>query len=99
MNVRYLLLAGAMLSVSGCDQMQSTLNAPQSESAPAAVSSTVVATVNGEPITQEVLDVYTSQRAAKAGEQRIASGPSGSVPAADLVLVSSWSSIAVSSTR
>jgi peptidyl-prolyl cis-trans isomerase C len=64
MNVRYLLLAAAMLSFTGCDQMQSALNTPGSSS-PAAPTGDVIATVNGAPITQQVLDVYNRQRAAK----------------------------------
>ncbi|NNJ95418.1 MAG: peptidylprolyl isomerase [Halobacteria archaeon] len=74
MNVRYLLLAAAMLSVTGCDQMQSALNTPGST--PAAVTGDVIATVNGAPITQQVLDVYNRQRAAK-GAQPDAENPDG----------------------
>ena len=63
MNVRFLLLAAALLSVTGCDQMQSSLNT--TGSSPAAATGDVIATVNGEPLTQQVLDVYNRQRAAK----------------------------------
>ncbi|MGB5259379.1 MAG: peptidylprolyl isomerase, partial [Gammaproteobacteria bacterium] len=61
-----------MLSVTGCDQMQSTLNS--SGSSPAAVTGDVIATVNGKPLTQQVLDVYNRQRAAK-GVQENADNP------------------------
>ena len=63
MNARFILLAGALLAVAGCDQMQTTLN--PTGTTPAAASGDVIATVNGSPITQEVLDVYNRQRAAK----------------------------------
>ena len=65
MNVRLVLLAGTLFALAGCDQMQTTLNPTDSISAPAAVSGDVIATVNGQPITQQVLDVYNRQRAAK----------------------------------
>jgi len=66
MNLRNVLLAGALLSLAGCDQMQSSLNTTESGSTPgAAVVGDVIATVNGSPITRQVLDVYKQQRAAK----------------------------------
>jgi peptidyl-prolyl cis-trans isomerase C len=66
MNLRKVLLAGALLSLAGCDQMQSTLNTTDSGSTPAAaVTGDIIATVNGSPITAQVLDVYKQQRAAK----------------------------------
>ena len=45
--------------------MQTTLNPTGGAGAPATVSGEVIATVNGQPITQEILDVYNRQRAAK----------------------------------
>lgn len=67
MNLRNVLLAGALLSLTGCDQMQSSLNTTGSGSTPAAAAVTgdIIATVNGSPITRQVLDVYRQQRAAK----------------------------------
>lgn len=66
MNLRNVLLAGALLSLAGCDQMQSSLNTTESGSKPdTAVTGDIIATVNGSPITQQVLDVYRQQRAAK----------------------------------
>ncbi|MBT8122993.1 MAG: peptidylprolyl isomerase [Gammaproteobacteria bacterium] len=66
MNLRNVLLAGALLSLAGCDQMQSSLNTTESGSKPdSAVTGDIIATVNGSPITQQVLDVYRQQRAAK----------------------------------
>jgi len=66
MNLRNVLLAGALLSLAGCDQMQSSLNTTGSGSKPdTAVTGDIIATVNGSPITQQVLDVYKQQRAAK----------------------------------
>jgi peptidyl-prolyl cis-trans isomerase C len=75
MNYRhYMLLLASVVAISGCDQMNSALNpasdttADSAAAAPAA-SGPVVATVNGSPITQGVLDVYTKQRQSKgAGE-------------------------------
>jgi len=62
MTFRYLTLAvGLTVLLAGCDQLQ---NAGQSTStAPAAVKDTsaVVATVNGTPITDAVLDLYEEQ--------------------------------------
>ena len=63
MKLRYLTLAiGLTTALAGCDQLQ---NAGQSAStAPAAViqdTSVVVATVNGTPITEAVLDLYEEQ--------------------------------------
>ena len=69
MNFRNLLLVGAVLTVSGCDQMQATLNPTNSGSAAPAVTGDVIATVNGEPLTQQILDVYIRQRAAKGAQQ------------------------------
>ena len=69
MTYRYLMLGAAMLSITGCDQMQTALQPDTTaDSMPAAVTGDVVATVNGEPITQQVLDVYNRQRAAKGAQ-------------------------------
>lgn len=69
MNFRNLLLVGAVLTVSGCDQMQATLNPTNSGSPAPAVTGDVIATVNGEPLTQQIMDVYIRQRAAKGAQQ------------------------------
>lgn len=69
MNYRHsLLFVAALLLVNGCDKMQTALQTSQgtSGSAAPALTGEVVATVNGKTITQDVLDVYTGQRAAKA---------------------------------
>jgi len=70
MNYRHsLLFIASLLLVTGCDQMQTALKPAQdtADSTTPALTGKVIATVNGSTITQEVLDVYTSQRAAKAG--------------------------------
>jgi peptidyl-prolyl cis-trans isomerase C len=68
MNYRHsLIFAVSLLLITACDKMQTALPTSQgtsSSSAPA-LTGDVVATVNGSVITQEVLDVYTGQRAAK----------------------------------
>jgi peptidyl-prolyl cis-trans isomerase C len=66
MNYRQaLLLFTAALAVSGCDQLQNT-NRTETEAVPAAsapaVEGVVLATVNGTPLTQSMLDVYNTQR-------------------------------------
>jgi peptidyl-prolyl cis-trans isomerase C len=69
MNYRYsLMFILSLLVVTGCDQMQTALpTSPGSAggSTPA-LTGAVIATVNGSVITQEVFDVYSGQRAAKA---------------------------------
>jgi peptidyl-prolyl cis-trans isomerase C len=71
MNYRHtLLLIASLAAVSGCDQMQSgslTDTGNTATSSAPAVEGVVVATVNNSPITQDVLDVYASQRKAQAG--------------------------------
>jgi len=69
MNYRHsLLLAASLLLVTGCDQMQTALHPAQetSGSTTPALTGKVVATVNGSAITEDVYEVYTGQRAAKA---------------------------------
>jgi peptidyl-prolyl cis-trans isomerase C len=72
MNYRNLLpLFATILIISGCDQLQTSLqgntaensqdSSPMAESA-AAPGGAVLATVNGSAITQDVLDVYTKTR-------------------------------------
>jgi peptidyl-prolyl cis-trans isomerase C len=69
MTHRYLMLGAAMLSITGCDQMQTALQPDTTaDSTPTAVTGDVIATVNGEAITQQVLDVYNRQRAAKGAQ-------------------------------
>ena len=62
----YLALIASLAAVSGCDQSQTPAGTGGSSTAVAAetavVAGVVVATVNGQPITQAELDVYTRQR-------------------------------------
>jgi len=70
----YLALIASLAIVTGCDQTQTTgesagnnMAAPAASEAPAAaeapaVEGVVIAIVNGTPITQSELDVYTGQR-------------------------------------
>jgi peptidyl-prolyl cis-trans isomerase C len=71
MNYRHtLLLIASLAAVSGSDQMQSgslTDTGNTATSSAPAVEGVVVATVNNSPITQDVLDVYASQRKAQGG--------------------------------
>ncbi|MDX1697277.1 MAG: peptidylprolyl isomerase [Thiohalobacterales bacterium] len=61
-----ILAAGATGTMTGCDQMQTSLTPEKpADETTAALTGDVVATVNGAPITQEVLDIYNRQRAAK----------------------------------
>lgn len=70
------LLLIPLLAVTGCDQLQTSLNGDQAAStttadtasAAATDSSAVVATVNGSRITKDVLDVYAGQRMSKNAE-------------------------------
>jgi peptidyl-prolyl cis-trans isomerase C len=72
----YSLLLVPLLAITGCDQMQTSLDSARNdrktpataETSAAADTSEVVATVNGTPITKAVLDVYASQRMAKGAE-------------------------------
>ena len=61
----YLALIASLAVVAGCDQLQSTGDTGGSSSvtdrAPV-VEGVIIATVNGQPITQSQLDVYGSQR-------------------------------------
>ncbi|MDH3979789.1 MAG: peptidylprolyl isomerase [Gammaproteobacteria bacterium] len=71
MNYRYyMLLLASLITLGGCDQMNSSLNpgssaAPDSPAPAPAVTGTVIATVNGNSITQNALDVYANQRKSK----------------------------------
>jgi peptidyl-prolyl cis-trans isomerase C len=62
----YLALIASLAAASGCDQSQTPGETGGSSTAVAAetavVAGVVIATVNGQPITQAELDVYTSQR-------------------------------------
>ena len=62
----YLALIASLAAVTGCDQLQSSGETGNSSTAVAAetavVEGAVIATVNGQPITQAELEVYTSQR-------------------------------------
>ena len=74
MNYRHtLVLIASLAAVSGCDQMQSgsrTDTGNTATTAAAAVEGVVVATINNNPITQDVLDVYASQRKAQGGNEQ-----------------------------
>ena len=71
MNYRHtLVLIASLAAISGCDQMQSSSRSDTGNTATSTaptVEGVVVATVNNSPITQDVLDVYASQRKAQAG--------------------------------
>jgi peptidyl-prolyl cis-trans isomerase C len=69
MNYRFPLLIAALVLIAGCDQMQTALKSgPAADNQSAAMTGDVIATVNGAPITQQVLDVYKQQRAAKGAK-------------------------------
>ncbi|MGB5180447.1 MAG: peptidylprolyl isomerase [Gammaproteobacteria bacterium] len=74
MNYRHtLVLIASLAAVSGCDQMQSgnrTDSGNMATTAAPVVQGIVVATVNNSPITQDVLDVYASQRKAQGGNEQ-----------------------------
>lgn len=69
MNYRYaLLLLTAALAVSGCDQLQNAdRTAPEAVPAATApaIEGVVLASVNGTPLTQSMLDMYSTQRNAQ----------------------------------
>ncbi len=73
----YSLLLVPLLAITGCDQMQTSLDSARNDSKTPATAETsaaaetgeVVATVNGSPITRAVLDVYSGQRMAKGAEE------------------------------
>jgi peptidyl-prolyl cis-trans isomerase C len=75
MNYRhYLVLIVSLAALAGCDQMQSgsRTDSDAAVSAPAAapaVSGKVAALVNGAPITQNVVDIYATQRKAQPGNE------------------------------
>ena len=64
----YLALIASLAVVTGCDQLQSSGETGSSNTAtaaePAAVEGVVIATVNGQPVTQAELNVYKGQRKA-----------------------------------
>ncbi len=63
MKLRYLTLAiGLTAALAGCDQLQNTgKNASTATIAPIQDTSAVVATVNGTPITEAMIDLYEEQ--------------------------------------
>ena len=62
MTFRYLTLAvGLTALLAGCDQLQNTGQSSAPASTAAKDTSAVVATVNGTPITEAVLDLYADQ--------------------------------------
>jgi len=72
MKIRsYSLLLVPLLALTGCDQMQSSLETAKTADnavAPAADTGDVVVTVNGKTISKTVLDVYSGQREAKGAQ-------------------------------
>jgi len=72
MNYRhYLVLIATLAAVGGCDQMQSGARTDTGNTAISTpmVEGEVVATVNGTPLTQDVLDIYATQRKAQGGDE------------------------------
>jgi peptidyl-prolyl cis-trans isomerase C len=72
MNYRhYLVLIATLAAISGCDQMQSGARTDTGNTAISTpmVEGDVVATVNGTPLTQDVLDIYATQRKAQGGDE------------------------------
>ncbi len=66
----HILILAAVLAVAGCDQMKTSLTPDTGTQAPAQAAvdtGEVVATVNGQAITQGMLDIYTNQRQSKGG--------------------------------
>ena len=57
-----LILTASLLTLAGCDQMQSSQTAGDSTDTAATVPGKVLASVNGNNITQPVFDVYTAIR-------------------------------------
>jgi len=74
MNYRhYLVLIASLAAITGCDQMQSsnrTDTGNAAATAAPAIEGVVVATVNNSPITQDVLDIYATQRKAQPGNEQ-----------------------------
>jgi peptidyl-prolyl cis-trans isomerase C len=74
MNYRhYLVLIASLATVTGCDQMQSSDPANSGNAAATeapVLEGAVVATVNNSPITQDVLDIYATQRKAQPGNEQ-----------------------------
>jgi len=72
MNYRhYLVLIATMAAISGCDQMQSGSRMEGNAAATSTpmVEGVIVATVNNVPLTQDVLDIYATQRKAQGGDE------------------------------
>jgi len=61
------LLAALLVTLYGCDQLQTSNKSATAPAAPLP-EGPVVATVNGAPIMQSVLDIYGAQRKASQGE-------------------------------
>ena len=69
----YLVLIASLAAATGCDQTQSSNSTDTGNAAATAaptVEGVVVATVNNSPITQDVLDVYATQRKAQPGNEQ-----------------------------
>ena len=72
MNYRHALpLLATLALVAGCDKLPSTgqTDATTPAATAAVVEGDVIATVNGTPLTQTVLDVYSAQRASQGANQ------------------------------
>jgi peptidyl-prolyl cis-trans isomerase C len=75
MNYRHALpLLATLALIAGCDKLPSTgqTDATAPAATAAALEGVVVATVNGTPLTQSVLDVYSAQRASQGANQEAA---------------------------
>ena len=69
----YIVLIASLAAATGCDQTQSSNSTDTGNAAATAaptVEGVVVATVNNSPITQDVLDVYATQRKAQPGNEQ-----------------------------
>ena len=72
MNYRHAIpLLATLALVAGCDKLPSTgqTDATAPAASAAVVEGVVIATVNGTPLTQSVLDVYSAQRASQGANQ------------------------------
>lgn len=72
MNTRHALpLLAALILVTGCDKLPSAgqTNATAPAATAPVVEGVVIATVNGTPLTQSVLDVYITQRKSQGANQ------------------------------
>jgi len=70
MNYRHVLpLFASLALLAGCDKLPSLAQTDATAPATAAVEGEVIATVNGAPLTQTVLDVYSAQRKGQSAHE------------------------------